>query len=73
MAALEPFDVLAPSMLLPSGVLARLASWKPLVGWVVDSSSDAKRAVWLGIDVAVSNMPVQQSAYLAHEGDTVCQ
>jgi hypothetical protein len=64
-AVLDAFDVLAPSIRLPPAVLAYFVSQKPVLAWTLEKDSDVRKAMWLGLDVGISNAPVQQAAYVA--------
>lgn len=52
-------SLLGPSILLPSSFyVAASAMQKPIYAWVVDSKTDLKRALNLGLQAAVSNTPL---------------
>jgi hypothetical protein len=63
-AVLDVFDILAPSIRLPPAVLAHFVSQKPVLAWTLEKVSDVRKAMWLGLDVGISNAPVQQAEYV---------
>jgi hypothetical protein len=71
-AVLDVFDVLAPSIRLPPALLAQLVSQKPVLAWTLEQDSEVHKAMWLGLDVGISNVPVQQADYVKRNEPGLC-
>lgn len=69
---LDAFDVLAPSIKLPPRVLHSFVASKPCLAWTLEGAAHAKKAMWLGIDVAITNAPMAQLAVIQKEEGTFC-
>lgn len=66
------FDVWAPSIKLPPQVLRSFVASKPCLAWTLEDEGHARRAMWLGIDVAITNTPMSQLALVREEESTIC-
>lgn len=72
-AVLEAFDVLAPSIKLPAAVLELFLRSKPCAAWTLESARHYKKALWLGLDVGITNNPLAQEAALKQQQDAMCR
>lgn len=69
---LDAFDVLAPSIKLPPRVLWSFLDSAPCLAWTLEDLGHTRRALWLGIDVAITNTPMAQLAVVQKEEVTIC-
>lgn len=69
---LDAFDVLAPSIKLPPRVLQSFLDSAPCLAWTLEDVGHTRRALWLGIDVAITNTPMAQLAVVQEEEVTIC-
>jgi hypothetical protein len=70
---LQSFNVLAPSIKLPAGVLEAFLAAKPCLAWTLEGEAHARKAMWLGLDVAITNEPMAQLAVIKQEGGSLCK
>lgn len=71
-AVLDAFDVLAPSIKLPPKVLWSFLDSAPCLAWTLEDAGHTRRALWLGMDVAITNTPMAQLAVVEKEQGTIC-
>jgi hypothetical protein len=69
---LDAFDVLAPSIKLPPRVLHSFVTSKPCLAWTLEHAGHTRKAMWLGIDVAITNTPIAQLSEVQREKGTLC-
>jgi hypothetical protein len=69
---LDAFDVLAPSIKLPPRVLHSFVASKPCLAWTLEHVGHTRKAVWLGIDVAITNTPMAQLSEVRQEEGALC-
>jgi hypothetical protein len=70
---LDAFDLLAPSMKLPARVLQSYVASKPCLLWTLETAGHVRKAMWLGIDMISSNVPVAHDKVTQQEGSSLCK
>lgn len=69
---LDAFDVLAPSIKLPPRVLHSFVASAPCLAWTLEHEGHTRKAIWLGIDVAITNTPMAQLSVVQREEGILC-
>jgi len=70
---LQAFDLLAPSIKLPARVLQALLGSKPCLSWTLEDVGHVRKALWLGIDVAITNTPIAQLGVVRKGEGMICK
>lgn len=72
-AVLDTFDVLAPSIKLPAAVLRSFLDNTACLAWTLEGAGHVRKALWLGMDVAITNTPMAQLDVVTKEEAGFCK